>query len=332
MSVTPTFLTVKKNEGKAFAFRLEELKKDIDEPLITILTVNTIAHTVGAILVGVQAEKTFGSGNNSVGIVSAIMTFLILVISEIIPKTIGATYWQQLAKFSSVAITALMFPLKYTGILWLLQQTTRLIGKSDHNMVSREDFEAMTDLAENEGVFQPNESAIIKNLINFENIVAKEIMTPRTVLKIAPQDKKIEDYYREHKVMKYSRIPVYGENSDDITGYVLKDELLHAMIDGKGADPLSSIKRDILITDRRTPIPELFKLLTKQNEHIALVVDEYGSVSGIVTQEDIFETLLGFEIIDESDSVEDLQSLAKKMWESRVKSMGIRNPLPTKKD
>ena len=125
LSVTPTFIAVKINQGKNYALELKKLKEDIDQPLITILTVNTIAHTVGAILVGVQAEKTFGSGNNAVGIVSAIMTLLILVLSEIIPKSIGANYWQQLANFCSKAILILMFPLKISGILWLLHQIMR---------------------------------------------------------------------------------------------------------------------------------------------------------------------------------------------------------------
>ena len=148
LSVTPTFINVKQQEGHSFASTLENLKKKVDEPLIAILTINTIAHTVGAILVGVQAEKTFGSGNNMVGIVSTVMTFLILVLSEIIPKTIGATYWKQLANFTAKTMIVLIFPLKWTGILWLLQITTKLIGKNQHvSIFSREDFSAMTDLS-----------------------------------------------------------------------------------------------------------------------------------------------------------------------------------------
>ena len=149
LSVTPTFINIKKKEGKAFAKSLEELKKDVDKPLIAILTLNTVAHTVGAILVGVQSEQAFGSGDNIVGIVSAIMTILILVVSEIIPKTIGATYWKQLANFTSKTLKILIFPLKWTGIIWILQITTKLIGKNHHGSVlSREDFSAMTDIAE----------------------------------------------------------------------------------------------------------------------------------------------------------------------------------------
>ena len=164
------------NEGKVYAKTLEELKKDVDKPLIAILTINTIAHTVGAILVGVQSEAAFGSGNNMVGIVSAIMTFLILIVSEIIPKTIGATYWEQLANFTSKVLIILIFPLKWTGLLWLMQITTKLIGKNSHgSILSREDFSVMTEIALEKGVFEESESKIIQNLINFNTFLAKYI-------------------------------------------------------------------------------------------------------------------------------------------------------------
>jgi len=269
LSITPTFITVKKNEGKAYADTFKKLKNDVNKPLISILTVNTIAHTVGAIMVGVQAEKTFGSGNNAVGIVSAIMTLLILVLSEIIPKSIGATYWKQLANFSAKAITVLMFPLKYTGILWILELTTKLVGKNPHNTnVSREDFHAMADI-------------------------------------------------------KFSRIPLFENSPDEITGYFLKDQLLESIIDGKGNNLLKTISREILIIERNAAIKPLFDKFIEKHEHIALVVDEFGSLSGMVTQEDIIETLLGLEIVDESDGHEDLQALARKMWEIRAKRHGI---------
>jgi len=326
LSITPTFIAVKKNEGKNYANTLEKLKDDVDQPLIAILTVNTIAHTVGAILVGVQAEKTFGSGNNSVGIVSAIMTFLILVVSEIIPKTIGASYWKQLANFASKAITALMFPLKYTGILWLLQLTTRLIGKSPHDVaVSREDFHAMAEIAHEEGVFLENESKVIKNLIDFKTVLVKDIMTPRTVMKIASEKTTIQEFYDKNPNLRFSRIPIYGKTQDEIKSYILKDEMLESIIKGKGNDLLKTIEREILVTERNLPIPNLFDILIKNREHVALVVDEYGSVNGIVTQEDIIETLLGLEIVDESDSDADLQVLARNIWEKRAKRLGIIN-------
>ena len=340
LSITPTFINVKKKEGKAYATTLEGLKKDVDRPLIAILTLNTIAHTVGAILVGVQAKiayaEVYGAQTKSifgieftedlmVGIVSSIMTILILVASEIIPKTIGATYWKQLANFTTKALKVLIFPLQWTGILWLLQLTTKLIGKKGHHgsVLSREDFHVMADMAQKEGVFQESESTIIKNLINFKKVLVKDVMTPRTVIKTASENMKIISFYNENPKLKFSRIPIYGSNADDISGYFLKDNLLEAIIKGNGEKSLKSIRRELLVTTRNLPIPELFETLIAKREHIALVVDEYGSVSGLVTQEDVIETLLGLEIMDESDNVADLQILARKSWEKRAKQLGI---------
>lgn len=320
LSVTPTFVTVRINEGKSYGKTLKKLKENIDESLITILTINTIAHTVGAILVGVQAEKTFGSGNNSVGIVSAIMTFLILVLSEIIPKSIGANYWKGLANFATKAIVILMFPLKVTGILWLLEFATRIVGKNSHNsIISREDFHAMAEIAHEEGVFQESESLVIKNIIDFKKMAVKDIMTPRTVLKTAPEHMKIREFYNKNPKLKFSRIPIFKDSTDDISGYFLKDELFESIINGDGDKELKTISREIMVTERTTPIKNLFDRLIETQEHIALVVDEFGSVSGIVSQEDIIETLLGFEIVDESDGDEDLQVLARNLWKMRAK-------------
>ncbi len=331
LSVTPTFINVKKKEGKAYAQELEQLKEDVDKPLIAILTLNTIAHTVGAILVGVQAEqlpyKFEVFGINIVGIVSAVMTILILVVSEIIPKTIGATYWKKLVGFTTTSLKTLMFPLKWSGILWLLQLTTKLIGgKGAHgeSVLSREDFHAMTDIAAKEGVFKENESLIIRNLLNFNDIKAKDVMTPRSVLVLADETQTIQDYYEQNKTFRFSRIPLYSDNKiDHITGYFLKDDLLLALVEGKEKNALSSIKREIIITDRDASIPNLFQLLIEKREHLALVIDEFGSVNGLVTQEDIIETLLGFEIMDESDNTENLQNLARKRWEQRAKKLGL---------
>jgi len=339
LSITPTFINLKKNEGHEFASTLETLKKDVDKPLIAILTINTIAHTVGAILVGVQAKvayaEMYGSTTKSVfgiemtedvmvGIVSTIMTILILVASEIIPKTIGATYWKQLSNFTSKALNIMIFPLKYTGILWILQLTTKLIGGKGHgSILSRESFLVMTEMAEKDGVFQKNEGKVIRNLLGFKEIKVSDVMTPRSVLEIADESLTIQEFYNLHKDLRFSRIPVFAKNPDEITGYFLKDHLLDAMIKGNTDVSLASIKRNIIVTERDLSIANLFDQLIKEKEQIALVVDEYGSVSGLVSQEDVIETLLGLEIMDESDSVADLQDHAKKSWKNRVKKMGL---------
>ncbi|NAS31750.1 DUF21 domain-containing protein [Flavobacteriaceae bacterium R38] len=340
LSITPTYISVKKQEGKSYVTSLERLKNDIDKPLIAILTLNTVAHTVGAILVGVQAKAAYASLYGSttrtifgmemtedlmVGIVSSVMTVLILVLSEIIPKTIGATYWKQLTAFTTRALQAIIFPLKWTGILWLLQLTTKLIGgKNAHGSVfSREDFTAMADIAHEEGVFQESESKVIKNLLKFDQVMAKDVMTPRTVMKTASEETTIKEFFDSHPNLRFSRIPIYKDSPDNITGFILKDIMLEEIINKHGSNPLSSIKRDILVTKRNLPIPQLFEKFIAQKDHIALVVDEFGSVSGLVTMEDVIETLLGLEIMDESDNIEDLQLLARKNWENRAKRLGI---------
>ena len=304
------------------------MKKDIDQPLIAILTVNTIAHTVGAILVGVQAEKLPYKvefwGINIVGIVSAIMTLLILVVSEIIPKTIGATYWKSMGRFTALALKAIIFPLKYTGILWLLKLTTRLIGKSAHvSALSREEFIAMTTAAHEEGVFEDNESAVIKNLLIFKSVMAQDVMTPFPVVTLEDESTKLQDFYERNKNLRFSRIPVFAEKTHNITGFVLKDDILEEILEEHGSKMLSDIKRDIFVVQAQKPIPDLFDIFIKQRAHIALVVDDFGNTIGIVTMEDIIETLLGLEIMDESDTIADMQLQARRNWEKRAKRMGI---------
>ena len=328
LTVTPTFINLKKQEKKAYAFILERLKKDVDKPLIAILTLNTIAHTLGAMMVGIQAEKLPYKielfGINRVGVISAIMTLLILIASEIIPKTIGATYWKSLANFTSKALIVLIFPLKWTGILWLLQFTTKLIGDKGHGSVlSREDFHAMTDIAHEEGVFQENESKIIKNLLTFKEVFAKDIMTPRTVMLAVDENTTVKDFFNKNMNLRFSRIPIYSNEPDNIKGLVLKDDVFKEMALDHGDKKLSDLKRHIIIVNRNLPIPDLFEQLVEGRNHMALVVDEYGSVSGLVTMEDVIETLLGLEIMDESDNVSDLQQLARKSWEARAKKLGI---------
>lgn len=340
LSITPTFVNIKKKEGKAYARTLEALKKDVDKPLIAILTLNTVAHTVGAILVGVQAKVAYadlyGSTTRSlfgieftedlmVGVVSTIMTILILVASEIIPKTIGATFWRQLANFTAKTLKVMVVVLKWIGLLWVLQLFTKLVGGKGHHgsVLSRDDFSAMADIAHEEGVFEQSESTIIKNLLRFDEVLVKDVMTPRAVMKIASQESTIQDFFAENPKMRFSRIPIHGEKVDDITGFVLKDRILEELVNDNGEAPLSEIKREILVTKRNTPIPKLFDTLISKREHIALVVDEYGSISGLVAMEDIIETLLGLEIMDESDSVADLQELARKTWQQRASRSGI---------
>ncbi|MCC4212121.1 CNNM domain-containing protein [Leeuwenhoekiella parthenopeia] len=332
LSITPNFIRIKTKEGKGYAETLANFKKDIDKPLIAILTLNTIAHTVGAILVGDQAGKMAIEsgyelsilGINFVGLVSTIMTLAILVLSEIIPKTIGATYWKSLGNFTAKTLTIILLLLKYTGILWILMQVTKLVGKSAHvSTMSREEFMALTDAAEKEGVFEDNETTVIKNLLVFKSVLAKDVMTPFPVVISEDETKSLKEFHKEHRHLKFSRIPVYHGKTHNITGFILKDDVLEEIVEEHGDKLLSDIKRDILIVNADQPIPELFDTFIKSRGHLALVTDEFGNTIGIVTMEDIIETLLGLEIMDESDTIEDMQVQARKNWERRAKRMGI---------
>jgi len=329
LSITPTFINVKRNEGKSYAATLEELKKDVDKPLIAILTLNTIAHTVGAMMVGIAAEdlpfKWEVLGINTVGIISAIMTFLILVVSEIIPKTIGATHWKSLANFTSKSLRIMVVALKYSGILFILQLFTKLVGGKGHHgsVLSREDFTAMAQMAEQEGALEASESKILNNLLTFKEVLTKDVMTPRTVIKMADASTTMEDFFAENQSLRFSRIPIFEGTRDHITGIVLKSEVYREMALDNHKKTLKELERPIMVTSRNLPIPDLFEELISTKNHISLVVDEYGTVSGLVTMEDVIETLLGLEIMDESDSVADLQTLARKKWQQRAQDLGL---------
>ncbi len=335
LSVSTTFVKIKIKEGKKYAENLQKLKNSIDEPLVIILTLNTIAHTVGAIMVGVQAKITYAAlnVNNSytffgnqitedylIGFVSTIMTILILLLSEIIPKTIGAKYWDKLAGATTVVLMSIIPIFRYSGILWMLKFFTDLIGNSNMKAVlKREDISTLAEIAEEQGVIKEKDSDFIKNIVKLQNVKLREIMTPFSVIKSADINSTIEHFYSKNQKLPYSRIPVYLKDKDDINHYVLKDTILEKLIQKKGKMKLAEIKRPIIKTYFESKIPFLFDKLLKKREHISLVIDEYGSVRGIVTLEDIIETLLGLEIVDETDTVVDLQALAKKRGKKYLK-------------
>jgi len=338
LSVNPTFIKIKIKEGKKYAKNLQKLKNSIDEPLVIILTLNTIAHTFGAIMVGVQAKVTYSelNFNNSytffgnqitedslIGFVSAIMTILILVLSEIIPKTIGAKYWNKLANVSTVILISIIPFFRYSGMLRILKFFTNLIGTSkNHSVFKREDISTLAEIAEEQGVIKEKDSDFIKNIVKLKNVKLREIMTPFSVIKSADMNSSIKNFYSNNQKLSFSRIPIYSENNENINYYVLKDTLLEKLIQKKGNMKLGDIKRPIIKTYFESTIPFLFDNLLKQREHISLAIDEYGSVRGIVTLEDIIETLLGLEIVDETDTVVDLQVLAKKRNERNIRKSG----------
>ena len=320
LSVTPSFVAAQQQEGTSIATQLRQLKDDVDRPLAAILSLNTIAHTLGAAGAGAQAAAIYGEAY--VGIISAVLTLLILILSEIIPKTVGALYWRQLAPIT----TRILIPIIWS--MWPLVKMskgiTRLLSHGiDRGAVSREEITALAELGAQQGVFEAEESRILRNLFRFRSLRVKDVMTPRTVVFALPESKRIQELLEEYSEFRFSRIPVYTENRDNVAGYVLKDQILLKAAQEKDDLTLGDLKRDILVVPDALPLPELFERLLDALEHIALVVDEYGGMAGIVTMEDVVETLLGMEIVDEVDSVKDMQELARQQWLRRARRLGM---------
>lgn len=320
LSISPSYVAVQEKENPVTGKILKELKTDIDRPLSAILSLNTIAHTVGAAGVGAQAQVVFG--NAYVSITSALLTLAILVFSEIIPKTLGATYWKKLSGFTA-RTTKLLIVITYPLVLLSQWITKWLSDENPEPSVSREEFSAMAELGFEEGIFEEGESNIFKNLIRFRSLRVKDIMTPRIVVVKFQEDQSIQEILEHKDELRVSRMPVYGKNEEDITGYILKNDLYYNLSEGNGDKLLKEIKREVLILPETISLKTLFERLLEKQEHIAVVVDEYGGFAGVVTMEDVVETLLGMEIVDEIDAIEDMQKLAREKWIERAKRLGI---------
>ena len=321
LSVSQSYIAVLEKGDQKAGKLLRSMKDDIDKPLSAILTLNTIAHTVGAAGVGAQAQIVFGSGY--VGITSAILTLMILFFSEIIPKTLGATHWRNLAPVSS-RILRVMIWILYPFVI-LSQMITRLLGDKSHVTFSREELSAMADRGVEEGIFEQEESDILKNLVRLRSLRIKDIMTPRIVVVGFNEEKTVADILDKVEELRFSRLPLYGDSEDDITGYILKNDLLISLARQNEDKKLKDLKREILILPETLSLQDFFERLIEKQEHIAVAVDEYGGFSGVVTMEDLVETLLGMEIVDEVDAIDDMQKMARQKWMERAKRLGIVN-------
>lgn len=320
LSITPSYIENLKSTAPEKARRIKRLRfVEIDRSLAAILTLNTIAHTVGAIVAGAKATHVFGDA--WIGLFSAIITVLILFFSEIIPKTIGAVYWKSLANPIAYLVAFLIKTLY--PIIWLSEQVTKLISNNkNHHGFSRDEFIAMAGLGHRTGHINEHESRIIDNLFTFNVIYAKDIMTPRTVMVCYPETMDVETAFGALAESTFSRMPIYSEDMDDISAFVLKTDILMAQAKGENK-LLSELKRELLTVIESTNLPTLLEMLLNQRQHIALVVDEYGHSTGLVTLEDVVETLLGLEIMDEVDKIQDMQIHARKKWRNRAKDKGL---------
>lgn len=320
LSVTPSYVGALRAEEDPLGHRLGALKEDVERSLAAILSVNTIANTVGAVGVGAQAQTLWG--DPAVAAASAVMTLLILFVAEIIPKTLGATYWRVLAPWMA-RILPLLIMISWPLVIAAKGLMDALSPSEAPPQMSREEMTAMTELGYHEGVVEQGESRLLRNVLRFGDLRVNDIMTPRTVLFSADESMTVREFFDEHPNPIFSRIPVYREQPDNMTGYVLKADLLLEMARDRFSTQLKEQVRKVLFVPEYQSVRELFEVLVTKQHHIALVVDEYGGIAGVVTMEDVVETLLGLEIVDESDVEQDMRALARKQWLRRAKRMGI---------
>lgn len=335
LSITPSYVQIKSQEGGKMGELLQRFKNELNEPLTAILSLNTIAHTVGAILVGASTGAAFGEGGIPLPfggynisyevIVSVVMTLAILIFSEIIPKNLGAMYWKKLAPFTIKSLNVLVKIFSILGIVWVSNKINQVLGGGDAHTTSltRVEFAMMAESQTAEGKLKEEEGRILRNLLSFESLSVHDVMTPRTVVVGARSGLTIKEFYEKFDNSPFSRYPVFGETRDQVLGYVLKDMVYKAIIEKRENEPVMVLARDILTVPQDTSLHSLINLMLERREPIALVVDEFGGMEGLVTMEDAMETLLGLEIMDEMDSTQDMQRLARERWSARAREMGI---------
>lgn len=313
LSVPMSFVSMLEKEGRKGAPLLKKYKQNIDKPIAAILSLNTISHTVGAAGVGAQSNAVFGS--QFFAVTSAVLTLLILVFSEIIPKTIGAAYWRSIA-IPCARIIHVLVIITYPLVI-MSEFITHIFSRNKQQAsVSREEVSAMVNVGAEEGVFEKKENSMIQNLLKLDDISARDIMTPSSVAEIAEESMTLREFYRNEAFRQFSRIPVYNEENDDyIKGYVLRQAILEKLAEDKFDLRLSDIIRPVLTFQETDNVSKIWERLLAKKEHISIIIDEYGCFRGIVTMEDVIETMLGTEIVDEKDRVTDMQELAREKWQ-----------------
>ncbi|MDF1825559.1 MAG: hemolysin family protein [Verrucomicrobiales bacterium] len=323
LSVTNPYVANLKNKRPKVGERLDYLKTRIGRPLTSILTLNTISHTVGAM--GVAAQVSALGGGKWDALAGALMTLAILIASEIIPKNLGARYWRTWAPWVSFCL--LWLSKFMTPVVWFIE----IFSKGHHGEAafSRDELRVMAELGTRQGKLKEDESRILENLLRLGEISVREVMTPRIVVFALTEDTTVQYYLDRHNSSPFSRIPIYSENRDDIKGFVLKHDILLAAANDNYEMELKELRRDIAAIPHTTKLTDAFQHLVANRHHVAIVLDEYGGLSGLVTMEDVVETLLGLEIVDEADTREDMQEFARNLWKTRATKMGLEINEPT---
>ncbi len=321
LSVREIELEERKARGEAGARLLLDLKtRRIDDSISAILILNTIAHTAGAALAGAQAGRLYGE--DFVAYFSAILIFLVLFFTEIIPKTLGTVHASRLVSVVARVLAMLVWVLK--PFLVLTRLLTGFLARHEKKPISRGELAAMVTMASREGTLGEGDSRLVSNVLRYDQIQVADVMTPRTVLRALPVDATIADFLDYEEARIFSRIPVYVETRDHMVGYVLQKELLMAVVEGRSTDvSLKEFLRQAMSLDENTSVAKALRVLSNDNQHLALVTDKFGGVTGLVTLEDLVETILGVEILDETDRVPDLRSEAIRLRDRRIAARGI---------
>ena len=305
LSTPSSYSSILMKQNRNHGMRLERFKENINRPLAAILTLNTFAHTFGAAGVGAQTLELYGE--NSVAIASGILTLLILIFSEIIPKTLGSVYWRSLIGNTTVVVEILIF---FTYPLVLLAEYISNFG-NDETTVTREEVIAMAEMGEDEGVLEEQETDIIENTLKLKDVKVSDIMTPRSVIFALNRDLTVGQVLEEHDTLDFTRIPIFDTNLDSIQGMVNRYEIINRKADDQFSTRMHEISQDVPHVNENDPIDKVLELFIKNRDHMALVVNNDNSLTGLITLEDAIETILGQEIVDEHDSVVDMRDLAE---------------------
>jgi CBS domain containing-hemolysin-like protein len=316
LSVTPGFVESQLEPNPRRGRVLKDVKDDLDKSISSILILNTFAHTMGAAGVGAQAAKVFGARWET--LIALVLTLAILYFSEIIPKTLGANYWRQLALPAAQVIkwlVKLLFPL-----VWISGRLTDLFAKDNHGTsVSRDELAALAKLGTRHGSLGAQEGELLENILQLRQTRTAEILTPRTVVSALDVTLTVSEAMAQMTQVPFTRLPVYEQNLDSVLGLVLRPQILEAMLADAGDKSLTEYLVPIFRVSAELPVLTLLDVFIRRREHLFLVEDEYGQTAGIVTLEDAVETLLGREIMDESDTVADMQALARDKYRGRLR-------------
>ncbi len=315
LSMGPSFVATLKDDQPKRGAIVAHVRERLDESLAAILILNTFAHTMGAFGVGAQALKVFGPRWETP--IAVVLTLVILYFSEIIPKTLGATFWRALAVPAAYLILWLVksvYPL-----VWISTRMTKLFGRKPEHAITREEIIAMASLGKKGGALISHEDEYLSNVLNLRDVPTEGVLTPRTVVHMLQEDMTISDALDEADTRQFSRMPVFGEDIDDITGKVLRTDLFIAAREGRGSESVKTVAKQVLRVSEKLPVQQLLDLMIKNRVHLCLVEDQFGQTAGIVTLEDAIETLLGREIVDESDTVADMQALARHRYRERLR-------------